>query len=115
MFWKLISFLLFLRTIKKRIIKNLQIINFVDFIYLINNNFLNCSLQLVFTGGTDDIRISRVGDGHGADAEVSTASSTQVNVGTTVVLDFSLGQHGVVFNFRFSTKKKMNTYNNHLQ
>ena len=53
-------------------------------------------------GRSDDVRISRVGDGHGADSEVFTASSTKINVVSVVVVDSTVGKHGVVFNFRLS-------------
>jgi len=54
----------------------------------------------------DDVRISRIGDGQGAHAEVFTAGGSQLNVGAAVVLDLSLGQHGVVLDLRLPEMEK---------
>lgn len=48
----------------------------------------------------NDVRISGVGDGERAHAEVTTASGSQLNVVAAVVVDAGFGQHGVVFNLR---------------
>lgn len=50
--------------------------------------------------GSDDVGISRVGDGHGAHSEVFTTGGTELNVVTSVMVNTSLGQHGIVFNLR---------------
>ena len=47
---------------------------------------------------TDDVRVTRVGDGQAANAEVLTAGSAEVDVGSGVVVDAGLGEHGVVLN-----------------
>ncbi len=52
----------------------------------------------------DDVGVSRIFDRQGADTEVLTASSTQIAVGTIVVMDTSLGKHSVVLDFRFPIK-----------
>ena len=54
--------------------------------------------------GTDDIRISRISDGQCAHTEVLSTSGTQFIVVSSVMMDSSLGQHGVVLDFRFSAK-----------
>ena len=46
----------------------------------------------------DDVAVPRVGDGEGADPEVLAASGTEFVVVASVVVDASLGQHGVVLN-----------------
>lgn len=56
----------------------------------------------------DDIRISRIGNGQRAHTEVFTAGSAELNVGAAVVLDLSLGQHGVVLNLRLPAMEKNN-------
>ena len=69
-----------------------------------DNYIIKCLLSLAsFTGWhtPDDVRISRVGDGHGAYSEVFTTSCAQLNVVACVVVNSSLGQHGIVFNLRF--------------
>ena len=57
--------------------------------------------------GPDDVGISWVSDGHGADPEVLSAGSTQLDVVSSVVVDTSLGQHGIVFNLRLPERFKM--------
>ena len=44
----------------------------------------------------DDVAVSRVSDGEGADPEVLAACSAQLVVVAGVVVDTSLGQHGIV-------------------
>ena len=56
--------------------------------------------------GTDDVRISWVSDGEGADTEVFTAGSAQFDIVSGVVVNSSFGQHGVVLDFRFPVKSK---------
>ena len=50
----------------------------------------------------DNIGITRVGDGQAANSKVFTASGTQVNVGSTVVVDAGLTQHSKVLDFTLS-------------
>merc|ERR1712199_96158 len=44
----------------------------------------------------DNVGITRIGDRQAADPEVLTASGTQVDVGSRVVVDSGLAKHGVV-------------------
>lgn len=53
--------------------------------------------SLSFRQGTDDIGISGIGDRQGAHTEVLSASGSQLDVVTVVVVDSGLGQHSVVF------------------
>lgn len=46
--------------------------------------------------GTDDVRISSIGDGQGAHAEVLAAGRAQLDVVAVVVVHAGLGQHRVV-------------------
>lgn len=46
----------------------------------------------------DDVRVTGVGDGEDTDTEVLSAGGTELDVGASVVVDTSLGQHGVVLN-----------------
>lgn len=66
----------------------------------------NLLLSLGFWQCTDNVWISWIGDGHGADTEVFTASSSQFNIVAAVVVNSGLGQHSVVFDFRFSAISK---------
>jgi hypothetical protein len=61
-----------------------------------------------FTGWhrPDDVRISRVRDGEGADSEVFTTGCSQLDVVARIMVDTSLGQHGIVFNLGFPKMKK---------
>ena len=45
-----------------------------------------------------------IGDGKDADAEVFTAGGSQLDVVAVVMMDASLGQHGVVLNLAFAAK-----------
>lgn len=54
----------------------------------------------------DDVRISWIGDGQCAHAEVFTASGTQFDVVAAVVVDAGLGQHSVVLDFGLSVIDK---------
>lgn len=58
--------------------------------------------SLGFRQSSDDVRISSVGDWKGAYTEIFTAGSSQFDVVAVVVMDTSLGQHGVILDFRFS-------------
>ena len=46
--------------------------------------------------GPDDVAVPRVSDGEGADPEVLAARSAELVVVASVVVDTSLGQHGIV-------------------
>ena len=54
------------------------------------------SLRLGSWHGPDDIAVPRVGDGEGADPEVLAAGGAKLVVVAGVVVDTSLGQHGIV-------------------
>ena len=56
------------------------------------------SLRLSSWHGPDDIAVPRVGDGEGADPEVLAAGGAKLVVVAGVVVDASLGKHGVVLN-----------------
>lgn len=62
-------------------------------------------LTLSFRQCTNNIRVSWICDGQCANTEVSTASGTQFNVVSTVVMNTGLGQHSVVFDFGFSVRR----------
>lgn len=59
------------------------------------------SFSLVLEG-TEDIRVTSVGDGHGRDSEVLSASSAEVQAVTLIVVDGGLGEHGVILKLRLS-------------
>ena len=67
-------------------------------------SFLCHILGFSLRHGTNDIRISRISDGQCAHTEVLSTSGTQFIVVSSVMMDSSLGQHGVVLDFRFSAK-----------
>ena len=52
-----------------------------------------------------------IGDGKNADAEVFTASGSQLDVVTVVVVNSGLGQHGVVLDLAFTVKREWNWVN----
>ena len=56
------------------------------------------SFRLGSGHGPDDIAVPRVGDGEGADPEVLAAGGAELVVVAGVVVDASLGKHGVVLN-----------------
>lgn len=51
---------------------------------------------------SDDVRVSGVGDGEGADTEELSASGSELDVVAVVVVDSSLSEHGVVLDLRLS-------------
>merc|ERR1719175_211979 len=61
-----------------------------------------CSFWLGSRHRPDDVAVSRVGDGEGADPEVLAARSAQLVVVAGVVVDTSLGQHGIVLDLRLA-------------
>ena len=61
-------------------------------------NSKSSNLCFALGHGPDDVWISRVCDGEGANAEVLAADRSQLDVVAGVVVDASLGQHGVVLN-----------------
>ena len=58
------------------------------------------SLRLSPRHGPDNVTVPRVSDTQGAHTEVFSASSSQLIVVASVVVDTSLGQHGVVLDLR---------------
>jgi hypothetical protein len=60
------------------------------------------SSSLCLWQGSDDVRVTSVGDAECAHAEVFTAGCSELDVVAIVVMDSSLGQHSVVFDLRFS-------------
>ena len=52
-----------------------------------------------------DIRITSISDRKNAGTEKLTTSSTKINVVTVVVMNTSLGQHGIVFDFRLAKRR----------
>ena len=51
---------------------------------------------------TENIRVTSVGDGHGRDTEVLSASSAEVQAVALIVVDGGLGEHSVVLQLRLS-------------
>ena len=47
-----------------------------------------------------NVRVASISDAQNANTEKLTASSTELNVVTSVMVDTSTAQHGIVFNFR---------------
>jgi len=69
---------------------------------------------LLALGGLDDIGITRVGDAKAANSEVFTASSTELDVVSAVVVDAGLAQHGVVLDFGLSESRRVLGQNDEL-
>merc|ERR1719234_767351 len=66
-----------------------------------------CSLRLGARHGPDDVAVARVSDGEGADPEVLSTGGAQLVVVAGVVMDASLGQHGVVLNLRLAERGRV--------
>jgi hypothetical protein len=64
------------------------------------NNLVSAGLGL--WQGADDVGVTSISDGEGADAEVFTAGCSEFDVVAVVVMDTGLGQHSVVLDFGFS-------------
>jgi len=59
--------------------------------------FTKENLLLLSCGhASDDVTVTSIGDGQGADAEVFTASGSKLDVVACVVVNSCLGKHGVV-------------------
>jgi len=69
---------------------------------------------LLALSGLDDIRITRVGDAEAAYSKVFTASSTELDVVSGVVVDAGLAQHGVVLDFGLSESRRVLGQNDEL-
>jgi hypothetical protein len=57
--------------------------------------FLFSPFPLLVLGG-EDVRVSGVEDGEGGDVEELSAGGSELDVGSRVVVDVALGEHGVV-------------------
>lgn len=83
--------------------------SFPVFIYAATGIESTASLLSLGLGqSADDVRISGIGDGQGADAVVATASGSQLDVVAAVVVHSSLGQHGVVLDLGLPARIKGN-------
>lgn len=67
---------------------------------------MNKLLLKVIWRGTDDIRIPRIFNCQSAHREVFTASSSEIAIGSVVVMDTSFGKHSVVFKLGPPINKK---------
>ena len=65
------------------------------------------SLWLGSWHGPDDIAVPRVGDGEGADPEVLAAGGAELVVVAGVVVDASLGKHGVVLDLGLAERRRV--------
>ena len=64
-------------------------------------------ISLRFRGhAPDDVRVSGVGDGEGADPEVLSAGGSQLDVVADVVVHAGLGQHSVILDLRLPANDK---------
>ena len=57
--------------------------------------------------GSDDVRVPGVSDAQGTDEEIFSTSSPQLVVVASVVVDTSLGQHGVVLDLRLAERRRV--------
>lgn len=67
-----------------------------------NNNTINNFLSGLSWHAADDVRVSSISDGKGADTEELTASGSELDVISIVVMNSSLCQHSIVFNLGLS-------------
>lgn len=65
-----------------------------------------CETALSSNGG-EQVRVTSVEDGHNTDAEQLTSSSTKSDVGALVVVDGSLGKHGVVLDLGLAQRRRV--------
>jgi len=71
------------------------------------NQNCGCNLLTSFLStrhGSDDVRVSGVGDGESTNSEVLSTSCSKHIVVSSIVVDSSLGQHGVVLNLRLAER-----------
>ena len=54
---------------------------------------------------SQDVRVTRVGDGHDGDAIEASAGSAEIVVGTGEVMHTSLSEQGVVLNLGFTKRR----------
>lgn len=65
---------------------------------------MEASTLCVVGGGADDVRVARILNGQGTHAEVLTACSSEITVGTIVMVNTGLGEHGIVLDLGFPKK-----------
>ena len=58
--------------------------------------------NILLGSGLDDIRVTSISDGEHGYAMKLTASGTKIDIVAGVVMDTSLGKHGVVLNLRLA-------------
>ena len=61
--------------------------------------FIFLFLYLFALSGFDDVTVTWIGDAQAADSKVFTASGTELDVVSGVVVDAGFAQHSVVFDF----------------
>jgi hypothetical protein len=64
--------------------------------------------------GAQDVRVTGISDGENTGTEKLTTGGTKVNVVTVVVVDTSLGQHGVVFNLGLAERRTVTSNDDQL-
>jgi hypothetical protein len=64
--------------------------------------------------GRQDIRVTGISDGEDTGTEKLTASSTKIDVVTVVMMDTSLGQHGVVFDLGLTERRTVTSNDDQL-
>ena len=73
-----------------------------SFLILINTEQLLCLFLSDFLG---DVRVTTISNAEDTDTEELTASSSEFDVVTSVVVDADATQHGVVFDFRTTERR----------
>jgi hypothetical protein len=64
--------------------------------------------------GAQDIRVTSISDRENTGTEKLTTSGTEINVVTVVVVDTSLGQHGVVLDLRLTERRTVTSNDDQL-
>ena len=64
--------------------------------------------------GAQDVRITGISDGENTGTEELTTSGTKIDVVTVVVVNTSLGQHGVVLNLRLTERRTVTSNDDQL-
>jgi hypothetical protein len=64
--------------------------------------------------GSQDIRVTSISDGENTGTEELTTSSTKIDVVTVVVVNTSLGQHGVVFDLGLTERRTVTSNDDQL-
>ena len=55
--------------------------------------------------GTENIGVTSISDGDGGDSKVLSASSTEVQAASLIVMNSGLGKHGIVLELRLSQRR----------